>query len=134
MSAEPTRGPMGWSTRAPCASCPYRKDTPIGLWSPEEFRDLLVNDADDGYTSPIYECHATKKNPQVCGGWLLDQKRGGPRATQLRIALIFNEEAQKAWLEVTDGGHPRYGSIVEMVRAQGFGRGVKLTRSRRSRR
>lgn len=119
---------MGWSTREPCLSCPYRKDAPAGLWHKDEFKNLLVQDANE-MSGAIFGCHKYRNHPekvQVCGGWLLDQKRRGCPSIQLRLTIITNEEASVALREITDGGHKLYPSIAAMCRANGVS--VRRTR------
>lgn len=55
----------------PCASCPYRKDTPAGVWSAEEYKKLPAWD-EQAYMGGVFLCHhsATAKRDSVCRGWL----------------------------------------------------------------
>ncbi len=113
--------PMRWDTREPCESCPYRVDSKLELWHPQEFKTLLANNANE-IMGRIYGCHGTKKSlegPQICGGWLFDQKRRNLPAIQLRIALARNPKAVTALEEVNDGGHELYESILEMCEENG---------------
>lgn len=107
---------MGWTTREPCASCPYRIDVPPGTWHPEEFENLKAQDANQ--FGSVFGCHATRKTgPQVCGGWLLDQRNRGAPCISLRLALMTKPEAATAYEQVTDGGFELYESIEEMCAA-----------------
>lgn len=36
----------------PCASCPYRRDVPEGVWHPEEYSKLRAYDGSTGEQSP----------------------------------------------------------------------------------
>lgn len=107
---------MKWTTPQPCASCPYRRDAELAKWSAEEFKRLLEHDADP-LRGAVYGCHGTAKlpEPDVCAGWLLDQKRRSAPAIQLRLELHRNPEARAHYERVTDGGHALYDSIEEMV-------------------
>ena len=107
---------MKWSTRTPCKSCPYRRDAPLGFWAWDEFVNLEFQDSDpvNGHT---FGCHGTKSDPDVCAGWLLDQKRRGLPSIQLRLHLMTNEEARECLEQVNDGGHVLYDSIAEMIEA-----------------
>jgi hypothetical protein len=119
---------MKWDTREPCASCPYRKDAPREMWHAEEFKKLLAADANE-FGGAMFGCHKFRNHPeqaQVCGGWLLDQKRRGCPSIQLRLVLIHKPEAVKALEEITDGGHRLYASIAAMCRANG----IQLRRTR----
>jgi hypothetical protein len=58
--------------KAPCASCPYRRDCPSGLWAAEEYDKLPGYDGTTGEQAErgaygVFACH---QNPgQVCAGW-----------------------------------------------------------------
>lgn len=59
----------------PCASCPYRKDVPSGVWDWEEYEKLRQYDEDP--TDPtraighVFLCHQPIENRQaVCRGWV----------------------------------------------------------------
>lgn len=58
----------------PCASCPYRKDVPHGIWHPTEYAKLRTYD--DGFQEipalGVFLCHASnfKDRDSVCRGWL----------------------------------------------------------------
>lgn len=112
---------MKWDTREPCTSCPYRKDALKKMWAKEEFENLLAADANE-FGGAMFGCHKFRNHSeeaQVCGGWLLDQKRRGCPSIRLRLVLIHKPEAVKAIGEVTDGGHKLYPSIAAMCRANG---------------
>lgn len=53
----------------PCASCPYRRDVPSGVWAPEEYPKLRAYDAPTG-EQPIegFACH--QGDGALCSGWL----------------------------------------------------------------
>lgn len=58
--------------KAPCKSCPYRRDVPAGVWHPEEYAKLPKYDGEtfeqiDGGLS-LFLCHQGKE--ELCGGWL----------------------------------------------------------------
>lgn len=55
--------------RTPCASCPYRRSVPSGIWHPDEYAKL------ERYDAPMVEqpdavflCH--QGDGDVCAGWL----------------------------------------------------------------
>lgn len=59
--------------KAPCKSCPYRKDVPSGIWAPEEYEKLPSFDGEiveqlmkDG--TALFLCH--QQNNSLCSGWL----------------------------------------------------------------
>jgi hypothetical protein len=113
---------MKWTARKPCASCPYRKDVPIGTWHRSEFENLLANDADE-MNGSLFGCHKYRHRPpeehEACVGWVLDQKARGIPAIRLRMALMTNEEAVTLLQEATDGGHPLHASLHAMCFANG---------------
>lgn len=55
----------------PCSTCPYRKDTPAGIWDASEYERLP--DWDEGnLTVGVFLCHhsAFKDTDTLCRGWL----------------------------------------------------------------
>lgn len=106
--------------RQPCKTCPYRQDTPVGIWHPAEFAKLAASDRHD--FSPLYACHkygkAEASDRSMCAGWLLDQMRRNVPSLMLRIKLLDGVLAEQA-VAVTDGGHDLYPSIADMCRANG---------------
>ncbi len=61
-----------------CATCPYRRDTPPGIWAPEEYEKLRSYDSElDELEDPsdglkVFHCHQENVTgvPTVCRGWL----------------------------------------------------------------
>lgn len=57
----------------PCSTCPYRKDTPVGIWHPEEYEKLRGFDA-DAFPPSIATFHCHQENatgvPTACRGWV----------------------------------------------------------------
>lgn len=51
----------------PCGSCPYRKDTPSGVWAEEEYAKLATYD-DPAATFSVFLCH--QQNQRLCSGWV----------------------------------------------------------------
>jgi len=56
-----------------CSTCPYRRDTPPGIWHPEEYAKLPSYDP--GALVPAlaaFHCHQemVTGKPTVCRGWL----------------------------------------------------------------
>lgn len=59
------KGPAPW----PCASCPYRKDVPSGVWSDEEYDKLPRYDLPTADQPPsVFTCH--QGNGRLCSGWV----------------------------------------------------------------
>lgn len=54
----------------PCPTCPYRKDTPSGVWAPEEYEKL--RNYDDNTSFATFLCHQSNivGRDAVCRGWL----------------------------------------------------------------
>lgn len=59
--------------KRPCSSCPYRKDTPSGVWSRQEYEALIKYDGDTGEqlmsgAIGVFHCHTSPDH--LCSGWL----------------------------------------------------------------
>ena len=58
----------------PCASCPYHRDVPSGIWAAEEYAKLPAYDADTPFQPPhLFLCHQTSADhprARVCAGWV----------------------------------------------------------------
>lgn len=53
----------------PCASCPYRRDVPSGVWAAEEYEKLPGFDGPTGdQSASVFFCH--QQDGSVCSGWL----------------------------------------------------------------
>jgi hypothetical protein len=58
---------------SPCATCPYRRDVPSGVWAANEYEKLPGYDGDPldqliaGATAPFF-CH--QRDGQLCAGWV----------------------------------------------------------------
>ncbi len=64
---------MRTCAKAPCKSCPYRRDVPSGLWAKEEYEKLKVYDGDTGEqlekkAFAVFDCH--QRDGQMCAGWI----------------------------------------------------------------
>ena len=54
--------------KTPCASCPFRKDCPSGVWSEAEYDKLPGYDGPTYAQSPtVFFCHLSPED--ACGGW-----------------------------------------------------------------
>lgn len=52
----------------PCASCPYRRDVPSGIWHPDEYARLPpYDDATPYQPGSVFLCHQV--NGRACAGW-----------------------------------------------------------------
>lgn len=99
----------------PCASCPYRRSAPLGLWDRAEFENLLRNDHSFGRT---FACHLDGPLPPeertLCRGWLADQKRRGLPNLHLRVNLITDPAAGALYDALDEQDPDLYASIEEM--------------------
>ena len=111
---------MKWDRTVPCASCPYRRDAPRGLWHRSEFENLLAQDRDPLFGAE-FGCHEFNRQPKSehrpCAGWLLDQKKRDIPSIQLRLTLTRNPEALACFEKADPAGLPLFDSIEEMCRA-----------------
>lgn len=85
----------------PCASCPYRKDVPSGLWSPIEYTKLLAYDGEvlDQLVKGaigVFMCH--QKDGNLCAGWLA--AHGTDNLLALR--MVRGDIDPKVWGYETD--------------------------------
>jgi hypothetical protein len=72
---------------APCGSCPYRRDVPSGIWSPEEYAKLPAYDGETGEqvakgAFALFYCH--QNDGALCAGW------AGCHDTDHLLALRLN--------------------------------------------
>jgi hypothetical protein len=87
--------------KAPCKSCPYRRDVPSGIWEEEEYEKLSKYDGEiieqfkKGATS-LFLCH--QHNNALCSGWLGCH---GPDAL-LAMRLHFERVEPEAYNYETD--------------------------------
>lgn len=109
---------LAWTQTKPCEACPFRRDAPLGFWSPVEFLSLLERDEPTG---SMFLCHLstskTARAAHLCGGWLADQVHRGIPNLLLRVELMTDETAKELVSRI-DGNDPTlYGSIQDMVLA-----------------
>ena len=60
-------------SKAPCGSCPYRRDVPAGVWSSEEYAKLPRYDGETGDQlmqggTGLFFCH--QNDGHLCAGWV----------------------------------------------------------------
>lgn len=58
--------------RSPCASCPYRRDVPSGIWAEAEYAKLPVYDGTIAEQAAagavgVFCCH--QRTGEICAGW-----------------------------------------------------------------
>lgn len=72
----------------PCGSCPYRRDTPPGIWDAAEYERLRdFADKPNGIPSlGVFLCHQSpfSRSNAVCRGWLSVERE----SIAVRLALI----------------------------------------------
>lgn len=80
----------------PCESCPYRRDTPSGVWAKSEYLKLAQYDRETPYQpSGIFQCHQHgddgKQIPRVCAGWAAvhGPQVGDKDLISIRLAIAF---------------------------------------------
>ena len=57
--------------KAPCKSCPYRRDVPSGVWHESEYDKLPDYDAPDlGSGQPIGAFYCHQSDGRLCAGWV----------------------------------------------------------------
>lgn len=59
--------------RTPCASCPYRRDVPSGIWITEEYDKLPGYDGstyDQACANAIHPFLCHQRTNELCGGWV----------------------------------------------------------------
>lgn len=59
--------------KAPCGTCPYRRDVPAGVWSAEEYAKLPKYDGETGDQIMnggigLFFCH--QQDGKLCAGWV----------------------------------------------------------------
>lgn len=77
--------------KAPCKSCPYRKDVPSGVWAAHEYEKLPKYDGSileqvlTGNLAVFY-CH--QQDGQMCAGWVATHGAGELAALRLKAAEV----------------------------------------------
>jgi hypothetical protein len=96
----------------PCPQCPWREDSPIGVFPAEAYRHSAATAYDMAQTT--FACHmAGKERPLTCAGFLL---RGSMHNLLIRLAQIRGTLNLR---DVSDGGAPLYESYRAMAIANG---------------
>ncbi|MGW4369792.1 DUF6283 family protein [Nocardia takedensis] len=80
---------MGPPAPRPCASCPYRRDVPSGIWDHSEYQKLRRYDNDTAdQPVALFQCHqhdADDQQRRMCAGWVGCH---GHHLLALRLALM----------------------------------------------
>ena len=78
--------------KAPCKSCPYRRDVPSGVWAAHEYDKLPAYDGEMGEqvakgAGGLFYCH--QDDGQLCAGWL--GCHGPHKLLAVRLAAFFDD-------------------------------------------
>ena len=101
--------------KTPCASCPYRRDVPSGIWAASDYVKLY---AYDGSTSDqainggmrVFQCHQSP-GKDVCAGWAAVAGNYDCLALRLASSLDPNVDVPAVLHYTTDV--PLFGSGAE---------------------
>lgn len=91
--------------RAPCASCPYRRDVPSGIWSSEEYDKITPYDNATWVQPPrVFMCH--QADGCLCRGWLdtHGHAKSGNELLGLRLACAIGTLDREAVSKALDEG------------------------------
>lgn len=56
-------------SKAPCGTCPYRRDVPAGVWDASEYAKLPPYDGETWEQPPaLFFCH--RNDGHLCAGWV----------------------------------------------------------------
>lgn len=71
-------------TPNPCSTCPYRRDTPPGIWEPEEYERMR----ESGERFATFLCHHSPViGKTICRGWLTVERD----SIAVRLAIFRGE-------------------------------------------
>jgi hypothetical protein len=86
--------------RAPCTSCPYRKDVPSGIWVKEEYDKILPYDG-EMWVQPrgVFLCH--QNDGSLCRGWL---DCHGDNLLAVRLLCSRGDATSAAMIKALDEG------------------------------
>lgn len=80
---------------SPCESCPYRRATPSGVWSADEYNKLPLYDR-DGAIAPFLCHHSTiGKQEAICRGWLYVHRHSIAVRLLMSFGRVKPEDAYK---------------------------------------
>lgn len=110
MACEPTiaddthRGPTLRVRPKPCNTCPYRTDTPPGIWDAEEYEKLRGFAA--GERIGIFMCHHSVGGPElVCRGWLsVEAESAAARIAVLEGRIVDDDRYADPGVELYPSG------------------------------
>lgn len=121
----------------PCASCPYRRNVPSGVWEASEYAKLPEYDRDTGeQPMAVFNCH--QKDGTVCAGWLGYRDPSDLLAVRLGLmrgrldpscmdyqtdVLLFSSGAEAAAhgaKDITTPGRAARNTIDKVIRKRGL--------------
>lgn len=87
---------MRTCAKAPCKTCPYRRDVPSGVWAKEEYDKLKTYDGEvfeqlDKGALGRFDCH--QRDGMMCAGWIATH--GARNLLALRLATDIAPEVFK---------------------------------------
>lgn len=105
--------------KAPCAECPWRRDTPSGQFSAERYEALRGTTGrpgnEVGFHAPLFACHkSTEADALPCAGWLAAV---GVESLKVRLLVISGDIPASA-LRPGDDWPELFDSYDAMERAQ----------------
>lgn len=104
MMTSPVRPPAP----RPCESCPYRRDTPSGVWAHEEYEKLRRYDAPTAeQPASLFQCHqadADSAARRICAGWA--GCHSGGQLLGLRLALFHDRIDEATFRAAADYESP----------------------------
>lgn len=113
---------MDWKNtqKAPCKSCPFRKDAKRYVWHPEHFINLARHASQSPNMGPLMACHLDNKDvapekTRPCTGWLLDQRSKDVPSLRMRMAIVKDEDAYEAMQSVDSDGLELFEDVFDMA-------------------
>ncbi|MEU6718275.1 DUF6283 family protein [Nonomuraea sp. NPDC046802] len=104
----------------PCGPCPFRRDAPLGVFTPQQFEDMRKTcrsaDGHAAVNAPLFGCHPGEPGTDddlACAGWLAVEGRNSLR---VGLAIAFDRLPDTV-LDPGPGWPELYGSFEEMVEA-----------------
>lgn len=128
---------------SPCASCPYRRSAPSGIWDSSEYSKLVEYDRDlIEQPAAAFHCHQgadARGNHSVCSGWLghrdpldmlavrlglMDGRLDPSCAEYTTDVPLFGsgaEAAEHGLRDIDSPGEDARAAIAKLVRKRGLG-------------
>jgi hypothetical protein len=71
----------------PCSTCPYRKDTPPGIWHQSEYEKLRAFDTNESIAAFLCHQSTATGEPTACRGWLTVHRE----SVSVRLAMMHGK-------------------------------------------